>query len=105
MVGLVEVAIDDAVSSSPLVENEQCCHQMPQIPFPIGCSLPRFDVRPKLRSGHDDSRLPKAAHCSMMVNDSFASCLVFPFCGNLQDRLDGMVDYRSIITFFPRRLI
>ena len=36
---IVEVGIDDAVSSSPLVENEQ----MPQIPFPIGRSLPRFD--------------------------------------------------------------
>ena len=41
-VGLVEVGGDGAVSSSPLIENEQGCHQLPQIPFPAGCFPPRF---------------------------------------------------------------
>ena len=123
-VGPVEVGGDDAVSSSPLIKNEQGCHQMPQIPFQIGCSPPRFDFWPKLRSGRDNSRFPahnkanpdvEVAECTALFDDGerftcvmpfrHGPSVVFPFCGNLQDSLDGLVDDQTIITFFPRRLV
>ena len=57
-VGARRGEVGHAVSSSPLVEDEQRCQQMPQIPFPVRCALPRFDFWSKFRSGHDDSGLP-----------------------------------------------
>ena len=120
-VGLGEVGGDNAVSFSPLVEDEQCCHQMPQIPLLIGCSFPRFDFRSKLCSGHDDSGFPaqykanpdvEVAESSALFNDGdrfihvvlirHDPSVVFPFCGNLH--LDGLVGYLSIITRFSSRL-
>ena len=65
-VGLVEVGSDDAVSSSPLLEDEQRRHEMPQTQFPVRCSLPRFDFWPNFRNGHDDSGF--SAQCKANPN-------------------------------------
>ena len=95
---------------------------MPQIPFPVRCVLPRFHFWSKLCDGHDDPGSSVQCKANPNVEVAEGSALlddghwfvrivllrhdpsfVFPFCGNLQNRLDGRVDNRSVILIFSRR--